>query len=58
MEVSGQIHDPAALPPEKEARYPWNGILDVPQSRSERFRWEKNLFFLPGYKPLIVQSVA
>ena len=37
MEVSGQLHAPAALPPGKESRYPCNKSLDGSQGRSGRF---------------------
>jgi hypothetical protein len=33
MEVSGQLHTPAALPPRKEPRYPSDTRLGGPQSR-------------------------
>jgi hypothetical protein len=51
MEVSGQIHDPAALPPGKEHRYPIDRRLGGPQSRSGRGDEEKNSQPLPGLKP-------
>jgi hypothetical protein len=41
--VSGQFYAPATLPPEKEPRYPLNGRLNGPQSRSGRHREEKIL---------------
>jgi hypothetical protein len=34
MEMSGQLHAPAALPPEKEPWYPLDRRLGGPQSRS------------------------
>jgi hypothetical protein len=34
MQVSGQLHAPAALPPEKSHRYPLDWRLGGPQSRS------------------------
>jgi hypothetical protein len=35
MEVSGQLHTPAAFPPgERDARYPLDGWLGGPQNRS------------------------
>jgi hypothetical protein len=42
MEVSGQLHDPAALPPGKEIRYPLDRRLGRPQSRSGSGGEEKN----------------
>jgi hypothetical protein len=36
MEMSGQLHAPAALPPGKEPRYPLDRTLGGPQSRSGR----------------------
>jgi hypothetical protein len=42
MEVSGQLHDPAALPPGKEPRYPLDRRLCGPKSRSESGGEEKN----------------
>jgi hypothetical protein len=36
VEVSGQFHAPAALPPGKELRYPLDRRLGGPQSRSGR----------------------
>jgi hypothetical protein len=43
MEVSGQLHAPAALPPGKEPL--------VPQSRSGRGGEEKNSHPPPGIEP-------
>jgi hypothetical protein len=37
LEVSGQLHAPAALPPEKSPRYPFYRRLGGPQSRSGRY---------------------
>jgi hypothetical protein len=34
MEVSGQVHAPAALPLGKESRYPFDRKLNGPHSRS------------------------
>jgi hypothetical protein len=43
MEVSGQLHAPAALPPGKEpTRYPLDRKLSGPQSRSGHGDKEKN----------------
>jgi hypothetical protein len=41
MEVSDQLHDPAASPPGKEPRYPLDRRLGGPQSRSGRHVEEK-----------------
>jgi hypothetical protein len=38
LEVSGQLHAPAALPPGKSPRYPFYRRLGGPQSRSGRYR--------------------
>jgi hypothetical protein len=48
MEVSGQRHAPAALPPGKRPRYPLDRRLDGPQSRSGRGGEEKNSQPPPG----------
>jgi hypothetical protein len=49
MEVSGQLHAPAALPPEKDpSQYPLDRILGGPQSRSGRGGEEKNSQLPPG----------
>jgi hypothetical protein len=42
MEVSGQLHAPAALPPGKETLVPMDRRLGGPQSRSGRGGEEKN----------------
>jgi hypothetical protein len=42
MEVSGQLHAPAALPPGKDTRYPLDRRLGGPQSQSGRGGEEKN----------------
>jgi hypothetical protein len=51
MEVSGQLHAPAAFPPGKEIRYPLNRRLGGPQSRSGRDGEEKNSQPPPGIEP-------
>jgi hypothetical protein len=51
MEMSGQLHAPAALPPGKS---PWNPLdrrLDGSQSRSGRGAEEKNSQPPPGIEP-------
>jgi hypothetical protein len=42
MEVSGQLHAPAALPPGKGLLVPLDRRLGEPQSRSEHSGEEKN----------------
>jgi hypothetical protein len=51
MEVSGQLHAPAALPPGKSPRYLLDRRLGGPQSRSGRGGEEKNSQPLPGLEP-------
>jgi hypothetical protein len=46
MEVSGQLHAPAALPQEKSPWYPLGRRLGGPQSRSEHCSVEKNFQLL------------
>jgi hypothetical protein len=58
MEVSCQLHAPAALPPGKEPRYPLYGRLGGPQSRSGRSGEKKNSQPLSGLEPQIIQPVA
>jgi hypothetical protein len=58
MEVSGQLHAPAALPPGKSPWYPLDRRLCGPQSRSGRGGEEKNFQSLPGVEHLIIQPVA
>jgi hypothetical protein len=50
MEVSGQLHDPAALPHERAPCTHWIGgwVGPRPQSRSGRGGEEKNSQPLPG----------
>jgi hypothetical protein len=43
MEVSGQLHAPAALPPGKEFRHALDKELCVPQSRYGLWGEQKNL---------------
>jgi hypothetical protein len=42
MEMSGQLHAPAALHPGKSPWYPLDGRLGGPNNRSERDGEEKN----------------
>jgi hypothetical protein len=58
MEVSGQLHDPAALPQGKSSWNPLDRRLGGPQSRSGRGGEEKkNPQPLPGLEPPISQTV-
>jgi hypothetical protein len=50
-EVSGQLHDPVALPTEKEPPVPIDRRLGGPQSRSGCCGVEKNLLLLSGIEP-------
>jgi hypothetical protein len=59
MEVSGQLHSPAALPPrEKGPCYPLNRRLGGSQSRSGRGTEEKNSQPVTGLEPPIIQPVV
>jgi hypothetical protein len=51
MEVSGELHVPAALPAGKEPWYPWDRKLGGHQSRSGRGGEEKNSQPPPGVEP-------
>jgi hypothetical protein len=52
MEVSGQVHSPAALPQGKKSPwYPLDRRLGGPQSRSGRGGEEKNTQPPPGIEP-------
>jgi hypothetical protein len=55
MEVSGQIHAPAALPPEKEPQYPLHKRLGGPQSRSEHSGEERHLLLVTGFEPRVLE---
>jgi hypothetical protein len=48
MEVRGQLNALAALPPKRKHRYTLKRRLGGPQSQSEHFGEEKNLFPLPA----------
>jgi hypothetical protein len=48
MEVGGQLHGPAALPPEKSPLYPLDRRIGGAQSRSGRGGEEKNSQPLTG----------
>jgi hypothetical protein len=58
MEVSGQIHAPAALLPGKEPQYPLGRRLGGPQSRSGRRGKNSTPYRDKNYDPSIVQRVA
>jgi hypothetical protein len=49
MEVSGQIHASAALPPGKDPQYPLDRRLGGPQSRSGRCGVENRI---PAVQPV------
>jgi hypothetical protein len=51
MEVSGQLHAPAALPPSNDPRYPWDCRLGEPHSQSGRGGENKNPQPLPAIEP-------
>jgi hypothetical protein len=51
MEMSGQLHTPAAFPQGKSPRYPLDRRLGEPQSRSGHGNEEKNSQFPPGIEP-------
>jgi hypothetical protein len=57
MEVSGQIHEPAALPQRKSPWYPLDRKLGGPQSRSGHGGEEKNSQPTSCLKFRIVQSL-
>jgi hypothetical protein len=58
MEVSGQLHASAALPPGKEPLYPLDRRLGGPQNRSGHGGEEKNSQPLPGLEHPFIQPVA
>jgi hypothetical protein len=51
MEVSGQLHAPAALLSGRDPWYTFDRRLGGPQSRSGRCELEENLLPLPGIEP-------
>jgi hypothetical protein len=55
MEMSGQLHAPAALAPGKE---PLDRSLGGLQSRTGRYGEEKNSGPFPGLEPPTIQPVA
>jgi hypothetical protein len=60
MEVSGQLHALAALPPGKSPRYPFYRRLGGPQSRSGRYGKVKICYPTETRTPapLVVQPIA
>jgi hypothetical protein len=58
MEVSGELHAPAALPQGKSSLYPLDRGLGGPQRLSGRGGEEKNSHPLPGLEPPTVQPIA
>jgi hypothetical protein len=54
MEVSDQLHPPAALPPEKSPWYPLDRRLSGLQSRTGPAGEEKNSQPLPGLEAPII----
>jgi len=51
MDLSNQLHAPAALTPGEEPLYPLYRRLDGPQSRSGRGEEENNSQPLPAFEP-------
>jgi hypothetical protein len=58
MEVSGQLHAPAALLPENEPLVPLDRRLGGPQSRTGRSDEEINSQSLSGIEPPTIQPIA
>jgi len=58
MEVSGQLHAPAALLPAKGPWYPLDRRMGGPQSRSEHGGEEKSSQPLSGLESPIIQPSA
>jgi hypothetical protein len=58
MEISGQLHAPALLPPRKSLWYPLDRRLGGPQRWFGRGGEEKNSQTVPGLEPPIIQPVA
>jgi hypothetical protein len=58
LEVSGQLHSPAALPPGKSPRYPLDRRLGGPQSRFGQFRSENSWPYRDSNCDPSVQPVA
>lgn len=58
MQVCGQFHPTAALPPGKEPKYPLNWRLRGLQSRCGYFGEEKNLLSLSGIEVRLLSRKA
>ena len=58
MEVSGQRHTPAAVPPPKDPLYPLYRHLGGSQRRSGRFGEKKNLFPPMGSEIIMVLTAT
>jgi hypothetical protein len=58
MEVSDQLHAPAALPLRESPWYLLDKRLGVSQSRCGRSGEDKNSQSLPGLEPQIIQPIA
>ena len=60
MEVRGQTHAPATLPPAENFRYSLDRRQGVVQSRSGRFGERINLLYMPGFEhgASAVQSIT
>jgi hypothetical protein len=58
MEVSGQLHAPAAMPRGKNPRYSLYRRLGGPQNRSGHCGEDKSLLAPVGNRTLAVQPVA
>lgn len=60
VEVNGQVHAPAVLPPGPREKPPAPIVQDIggPLSRSRRFGEEKNPLPLRGFDPWFVQPVV
>jgi len=56
MEVSGQLHDPTALPTGKEPQYSLSRSLGGPQSRSGRGGEEKKIPDSAGNRTPVIRS--
>jgi hypothetical protein len=58
MEVSGQLHAPASLPPGKSSRYPLDKRVGGPQSRSGRRGENSWPYRHSNSEPSVVEPVA
>ena len=57
MEANGSLHASAAVPPEKEPRYPLNRRLGGPHSRTGFGEKDKNVLSLPSIEPRTVPPI-